>query len=107
MNEIATLPASVRATLEAARNLVTENRPEEAQAFLQEGLTELARRDPQIYAEVIGTLLGYRGMRRQVVRETTNWKQVTEYGLFGIPTATLLVPVPEREVVTQTLEFFR
>lgn len=83
MNDLSTLPASVRYQLEQAQNLAEQNRPYEAQSALARAATTLAQQNPQLCGALIAATLGYTDLtltETQIDSQTTR----TDRHAFGV-----------------------
>lgn len=101
MNELATLPASIRQRLELAQTLASQNRPQEAANVLSQVGAELARTHPELCALIAAAQMGYTRIDSIHSERTTGYERV-EYKLFGFPIAEEWVPVTTTKTVMKS-----
>lgn len=82
MNEIVSVPLSVRHQLERARNLIDNGRSGEAENVLKEAGMALARTNPELAALLVATQLGYREITATVT-ETSSQTTHTDKRFLG------------------------
>ncbi len=71
MNQLESLPTSIRERLELARTLQSNGDQRSADSVLQQAVVELARTQPEMCALLLSANLGYQGISATVVERTT------------------------------------
>lgn len=105
MNELATLPASIRQRLEMAQSLADRGRTAEAHGAYSEVLAVLARSSPDLCAVLLATLMGKNGVTSTTVEER-HFVQRIEHTFLGILIAEEWVPMTTRTTSTRTIKLF-
>ena len=103
MNELATFPTSIRTRLDEAKNLLAQDRPQEASATLASVHQELAKTNPELCAFVLALSQGCRGMSLTVSERTESIERIDRM-LLGVKLGTTLVPVVTNRVVRRSWE---
>jgi len=105
MNELATVPTSLRQRLELAQRLFEDNHVEEGQQLLAQAHLELARMQPELCALIMAAQRGFRGIEATTVNEVTTMTRVQKT-FFGLPLGEVWEPVTTTTVTKRTLKLF-
>ncbi|MGV3615296.1 MAG: hypothetical protein ACO1SV_08175 [Fimbriimonas sp.] len=102
MNDLSTLPASVRYQLERAQNLVQQDRPQEAQSLFREAATTLARTNPELCGALMASSLGYTEL---TLSQTDQWSETTKTDkhLLGVRYGHNVKTVTNTKTTTRTI----
>ena len=101
VNELSNLPYSVRQQMEQAKTLASQSRNGEAQTFVKQAATELARTKPELCALVVAAHYGYTQLTSREV-EITEGYEVTPTRFLGIETGKRIRPVTTTTVKEKT-----
>lgn len=105
MNELVSIPGSIRQRIEHAQRLLEQDRPKEAESQLRAAELELARSSPELYAVLAAMNRGYRGMEVSQTEYTRNHYKV-EHRFLGILIGEEWVPRTDVKRTVRTLRFF-
>lgn len=106
MNELVSLPGSIRQRIEHAQRLLEQGRPQEAATQMQSAELELAKSSPELFAILTALNKGYRGIRAtQTEYSTTHFK--VEHRFLGILVGEEWVPRTTVKRTVRTMEFFK
>lgn len=102
MKDQVTIPSSIRARLELAEKLHSQNRPLEAEAQYRAADQELARVAPELYTLLEGTRLGRPYLRMLEVEKKITMERI-EYKFCGIPVGEEWKAIPSQSVRERTI----
>ena len=105
MNDITTLPTSVRHRMEEAERLASSGRAAEAQQLAREAGRTLATTYPEACAVILAAEYGYRGLAATVT-ETTIKATRTDHVVLGVRVGGQRTRTEETRIVTKKLELY-